>query len=159
VNIYIFFSTEVLLSTIKKLITLKIAIINCIYYYQLDNEFIFEEKLAPKTQLLENEDYEDSVRCLPYFPIYSVGCRNTRPLYDKYLQIFVFSHFKAFILSCLQYILVNIFCGSKSCYDIIGVSKNATLKEIKKVLAITFLYINYHLLINNKKKSRIENYH
>jgi hypothetical protein len=27
----------------------------------------------------------------------------------------------------------DFFCGSKSCYDIIGVERNASLKEIKKV--------------------------
>ena len=33
----------------------------------------------------------------------------------------------------LNHTLVNVFCGSKSCYDVLSIQRNASSKEVKKV--------------------------
>jgi DnaJ-class molecular chaperone len=45
-----------------------------------------------------------------------------------------FSFFFLLTIQRFAFLVVNIFCGSLNCYDILGVSRDASIKDIKKVL-------------------------
>ena len=61
---------------------------------------------------------------------------------------YVVSFLCIFVVSFLcLFASVNIFCGSVSCYDVLGVEKTADIKQIKKVnsLSVVRLLVLYSL--------------